>query len=242
VKLEIPKLHFIIPCYNPDEGWEYIIVEKYLELKNRLTSAEIGFVIVNDGSTYGVDKGIIDFLNSRISNLQLIQCKRNHGKGYALRKGVEALKGDYFIYTDIDFPYTIESIITIYNRLIEGADVVIGIREPSYYKKVPMRRAIISKGVKKLIKYLLKTDITDTQCGLKGFNEKGKQVFLRTTINRFLFDMQFVQIASHEPSLNLKLQTVYTREGVLFSHMNAKVLLGESFNFLKLIFLPKKGK
>jgi glycosyltransferase involved in cell wall biosynthesis len=228
-------LSIIVPCYNPDPGWEVIVIEKFLALNDELKLPEINLTIVNDGSLIGINEGIISHLKTNIPSLQWISYSHNHGKGYALREGVKASEGDYFIYTDIDFPYTINSMAAIYNNLVAGADVVVGIREREYYDKVPARRIIISKFVKKLIKYLLNTDITDTQCGLKGFNKKGKKIFLETSIDRFPFDMQFVKFASRDKSLVIKPQLVYSRPGIVFSHMNYKVLLGESWNFMRLI-------
>jgi len=228
-------LSIIVPCYNPDPGWEEVLVEKFIELKNELKLPEIKLTIVNDGSLTGITDNIINHLKINIPNLQWISYSNNHGKGYALREGVKASEGDYFIYTDIDFPYTINSMAAIYNNLLADADVVVGIREREYYDKVPARRIIISKFVKKLIKYLLSTDVTDTQCGLKGFNQKGRVIFLETTIDRFLFDMQFVKFVSRDKSLVIKPQVVYCRPGIVFSHMNYKVLLRESWNFIRLI-------
>jgi len=70
---------------------------------------------------------------------------------------------------------------------------------------------------------------------LKGFNQKGRVIFLETTIDRFLFDMQFVKFVSRDKSLVIKPQVVYCRPGIVFSHMNYKVLLRESWNFIRLI-------
>ena len=233
-----PLLHLIVPCYNPDPGWEQIVVEKFEAFKTQLPDAEIKLTIVNDGSILGVDENNISYLKTNIPGLQWLSYQANKGKGYALRHGVKASEGNYYIYTDIDFPYTTDSMVEIFKRLLEGADVVVGIRENEYYDKVPAKRVVISKFVKKLIKYLLNTDITDTQCGLKGFNKKGRNVFLTTTINRFLFDMEFVKYASKTKGLIIKPQTVYSRPGIVFSHMNYRALMGEMFSFMRL-FLNK---
>jgi glycosyltransferase involved in cell wall biosynthesis len=227
-----PVLSIIIPCYNPDPDWEKIVVQKSEELRNAIPGADIRTIIINDGSTSGINPEIIGDLKNNINDLQWISYDQNKGKGYALRKALEPAGGDFYIYTDIDFPYTIESMAGLYSVLVQGADVAVGVRETEYYQKVPQRRVIISKVLKRLIRHLLDIPITDTQCGLKGFNNKGKQVFLKTTINRFLFDMQFVQTATHRNDLIVKPVTVYSRPGIIFSHMTYRILLRETFNFL----------
>ena len=228
-------LHIIVPCYNPDPGWENIFVEKFLELKTALPEEDLVITLVNDGSVSGINDASIGFLKGNIPALRILHYPQNKGKGYALRYGLKDAEGDYFIYTDIDFPYTIPSMLDIYNNLLEGADIVVGIRETEYYDKLPKRRVVITKIVKQLIKYLLNTTITDTQCGLKGFNRKGRDLFLKTTINRFLFDMQFVKMASADKNLIIRPQIVYSRAGIRFSHMTMKVLIGEIVNFIKVV-------
>ena len=233
-----PVLSLIVPCYNPDPGWEKIVIEKFEAFKTQLPDSELKLTIVNDGSISGIDENNIKYLRENIPAMQWLSYQENKGKGYALRQGVKSSEGDYYLYTDIDFPYTTESIIDVYKDLVQGADIVVGIREDEYYYKVPAKRVVISKFVKKLIKYLLNTAITDTQCGLKGFNQKGREVFLKTTINRFLFDMEFVKYASQTKGLVIKPQVVYSRPGIVFSHMNYRALMGEMFSFMGL-FLNK---
>lgn len=232
-------LQIVVPCYNPDRGWELILEEKFNELQRALPEAVLHLTLVNDGSVRDISDSLQQ-LKERIPGFQVVAYAQNKGKGYALRKGFEAVSGNSFIYTDIDFPYTIQSMVDIYRQIQNGMDVVIGVREKEYYDKVPVRRAIISKTLKKLIKYLLSVPISDTQCGLKGFSNKGREIFLRTSIDRFLFDMQFVQLAYKTKGVKVTTQVVHPREGIVFSHMNYKVLLRESVNFLKLAVLPKR--
>ena len=232
-------LHIIVPCYNPDPGWEKTLVDKFVELQNALPGTAIELSIVNDGSIKGVDAASFNFIKTSIPAVRWISYPENKGKGYALRYGVKDAEGDYFIYTDIDFPYTIQSMVDIYFDLVNGADIVAGIRESEYYNKVPKMRVIISKFVKKLIRNLLNSQITDTQCGLKGFNKRGREIFLETSINRFLFDMQFIMLASQNKTLIMRPQIVYSRPGIIFSHMHYKILFGESLNFIKLILFNK---
>ncbi len=228
-------LHIIVPFYNPDPGWEKLICEKFHELAAALPNADIKFTLVNDGSTSGYDEKKLDSLISSIPALTITGYEKNKGKGYAIRYGLKDAVADYFIYTDVDFPYTLQSMVSVYNDLLDNADIVAGIRETDYYEKLPMKRVFISKLVKYLIKHLLHTEITDTQCGLKGFNNKGRKIFLQTTLNGFLFDMEFVKLASANRNIILKPRIVCPKHDISFSHMNYKILIRETFNFVRLI-------
>lgn len=228
------QLHIIVPCFNPAVGWEKELAERFAQFREMIPEAELLLTVVNDGSEKGITDAQVQFLKDAYKNFHWISYPQNKGKGFALRQGVAAAEGDFFIYTDIDFPYTLNSMMEIYNTLKTGADVAVGVRESNYYLEVPLRREIISKVLKKLIKYLLRIPIIDTQCGLKGFNKNGKEVFLKTMINRFLFDMEFVQMSFNSPGLKVKPVTVFPRPDIVFSKMNYKVLVKEIFNFISL--------
>ena len=78
----------------------------------------------------------------------------------------------------------------------ERQNVVIGVKDQSYYDHVPPLRRSISRVFRFFVRSLLRIPTDDTQCGLKGFDQVGKAVFLKTTIDRYLFDLEFVFLAS----------------------------------------------
>ena len=77
--------------------------------------------------------------------------------------------------------------------------------------------------------------IYDTQCGLKAFNQKGKNIFLETTINRYLFDLEFVYLASNAEDIKIIPVNVQLKPGVVFSKMNFKVLRSELMSFIGIV-------
>ncbi len=235
------SLALIIPCYNPPDKWAEQLVSSVSELSESLTQVP-KVILVNDGSTMGVDSSHIDYLKKHLSEFKYVISPQNKGKGHALRLGVAECLEDNIIYTDIDFPYTAPSMKAIYGALLNGVDIATGFRDQSYYTNIPWFRRILSKFVRGLLKYILRLKVSDTQCGLKGFNQKGKAIFLKTTINRFLFDMEFVTIASGKKDLSIEPVNVYLRPGVKFGHMNLRVLLVESGNFIKVVFKKWFGR
>lgn len=230
------ELDIVLPCYNPLPDWEKRIVESIEELEKRLTDTQIFLYIVNDGSSQTISPEAIKYLNDNIPNFQFINYSTNRGKGYALRQGVAETKHDICIYTDIDFPYQTESFLSVFEMLKTGVDVAIGVRQAKYYDSVPKVRVWISKALKWLIRNFLRLPVTDTQCGLKGFNRKGKAIFMKTTIDRYLFDLEFVFLTAKQKILNLKPVTVDLRPGIVFSNMNFKILAQEGRSFIFIFF------
>jgi glycosyltransferase involved in cell wall biosynthesis len=226
-------LDVVLPCYNPLPDWEKRIVDTVQTLEKRLKGVEVFLYIVNDGSSQNINPEAVAYIQQHVSNFKFIEYTKNQGKGYALRQGVAAAKNDICIYTDIDFPYEIESFLAIFETL-KNADIAIGVRETKYYEHVPKVRVWISKTLKWLIRNFLRLPVSDTQCGLKGFNQNGKKVFLETTIDRYLFDLEFVFLAAKQRVLSLKPVVVDLRPGIVFSNMNFKILIQEGRSFMKI--------
>lgn len=229
-------LDIVLPCYNPLPDWEKRIVNTIQTLEKRLDDVEVFLYIVNDGSSQNIDPEAVEYIQQQVPNFQFIEYKINRGKGYALRQGIAAAKHNICIYTDIDFPYEIESFLAIYNALKSHTDIAIGVRKAEYYEHVPKVRIWISKTLKWMIRNFLRLPVSDTQCGLKGFNKNGKKVFLETTIDRYLFDLEFIFLAAKQKALSLKPVVVELRPGIIFSNMNFKILAQEGRSFMKIFF------
>jgi hypothetical protein len=198
----------VLPCYNPPAGWAANIVASLGRLRALLPPAT------------GV-------------HLYLV----NHGKGYALRTGVEQVQEALCLFTDIDFPYEEASVAAVYEGLRTAAgDVVVGVRDETYYAHVPAGRVFISKALRRINRLLLGLAVSDTQCGLKGFNRAGRAVFLHGQIDRYLFDLEFIFLASR-PAAGLQVVPVPVRlkPGIVFSQMSPRILLAESGSFLKIL-------
>jgi glycosyltransferase involved in cell wall biosynthesis len=228
----------VLPCYNPLNGWAervvacYTAFEAYVGMEGRRCE----LIVVNDGSKVAVGEEDIEYIRSRVSNFRYLGYELNRGKGYALRHGVSHSCGRWIIYTDIDFPFTEASLEGLAGHLLaDKADVAVAVRASTYYEKVPFARRVISKVLRFMIRWVFRMPITDTQAGLKGFNERGKAVFLSGTIDRYLFDLEFVYKASHERGVRVEGVWVQLNDGVVFSKMPLKVLMREASNFLTML-------
>ena len=82
------SIDLILPCYNPHEGWQELVVCQYKVLEQAWPQIQFHLCIVDDGSQYGFEKPVVDFLVTNIVHIKIIQLSKNHGKGYALREGI----------------------------------------------------------------------------------------------------------------------------------------------------------
>ena len=197
---------------------------------------------MNDGSKSGIRAQDIDLLKSAIPGFTYIDSPINQGKGGALRDAVRQTTGKWVIYTDADYPYLIDNAVEMFRLLsTNAADVVVGVRDEQYYDQLPLGRKIFSLSLK-LMNYVFfpQLKVKDTQSGLKGFNQKGKEIFLKTRIPAFLFDMEFLVLASKRSDIRIEWIYVQAREGIVFSTMRAKTILTELANFASILFSREK--
>lgn len=233
------SLDIILPVYHPSPGWEDVVIRRFQSLVKALPELNLGLFVVNDGSSPVEIDRAFDHIRQAIPAAALVTYETNMGKGFALRKGVEASGADYLLYTDIDWPYDETSVMGIIHLLTNGADVAIGVRHENYYTQLPEARRRISSRLRTLNTRLLKLKVDDTQAGLKGFHSGIKPIFLSTTINRYLFDLEFVYLLSKNSLISIQTYPVQLRPGVTFRQMKRGILFQEGLNFLK-IWLGKK--
>jgi glycosyltransferase involved in cell wall biosynthesis len=228
------SLDIVHPLYNPPLAWERDLVRYYKEFVGQLPKkTSVSVYLVNDGSSRGIEAEHLEYIRKEISRFTFVDLAKNLGKGGALREAVAKTTGDMVIYTDADYPYVIQNALDMFGRLDrEEADVVVGVRDEQYYDQLPLPRKIFSLSLK-VMNYLFfpRLKVKDTQSGLKGFNQKGKELFLKTKIPAFLFDMEFLVLASYAKDIQIAWIYVQVREGVQFSSMRLKTILTELANF-----------
>lgn len=229
----------VLPCYRPGANWQDTIVKSIGELKQKV-SYDIELIVVDDGNVDKTPFSDLKALENAVDKFKYVTYPENHGKGYALRKGVEQATGKYVIYTDVDIPYTVDSMYHLIQKLDEGNALVVGVKDEDYYKHTPAVRKYISKILRFFIRFFLSIPITDTQCGLKGFKQEVRPIFLSTTIERYLFDLEFIkEVYASEHKKSILALPISLKPGITFSKMNNKVLMHEMMNFGKLYFKKK---
>ncbi|MEZ4721470.1 MAG: glycosyltransferase family 2 protein [Flavobacteriales bacterium] len=228
---ETTSIDLIIPVFNPPVGWAEKTKTSLLDFQSQLGQT-VNLIIVDDGSK---NQAELEQLQTLVPSIRIERLQKNRGKGSALRHGFKLSNSDVALFTDADFPYEVSSMKDIAQAIDRGADVALGYREQDYYASVPWFRKGLSEAFRFILKSILKFPVTDTQCGLKGMSSDGRQVFLKTNIDRFMVDMEFIKIATRNPALKVVPVVVKLRPNVEFSSMGPMVLMREVLNFLKVL-------
>ena len=228
------KLNIIIPIYNPHAGWEDIFVDSLLEMEKELNETDYTVILVNDGSSRGISN--LEEIMEKFKCLKYFSYPVNMGKGYAIRYGISHSVADFYIYTDIDFPFGCRIILQTYELLKSSkTDIVIGTRDRSYFAMLPIERRIISSMLKRINFLITGFKIKDTQAGLKGLNNEARKILENTKTNSFIFELEFLH-KSIKQGLSFKTIKVSCKPGIKFTNFSTRIIWKEIKSFLK-IFL-----
>ena len=230
------QVDIILPLYNPAPDWSKVVTDKYEKLVRAIPEVAMRMILVNDGSTMRFEDTQVQAIQQKWPETLILSYPENRGKGHAVRHGVSHSSAPYQVFTDIDFPYTTASMQQMIKALLEQqADVFIGIRNASYYVQLPWSRRLISRVLRVLNRIFLRLATSDTQGGLKAFNETGRHMFLKTSIDRYLFDLEFVYLASRDKSIRILPVEVDLRDNVQMSGVKLSILLMEFWNFVRVL-------
>jgi glycosyltransferase involved in cell wall biosynthesis len=232
------KINIVIPLFNPHAGWENNFVYSLLEMEKELKETDYTVILVNDGSSGKISN--LEEIMEKFKFLKYFSYPVNMGKGYAIRYGISHSYADFYIYTDIDFPFGCRIILQTYELLKSSkTDIVIGTRDSSYFGMLPIERRIISFLLKKVNWLVTGFKIKDTQAGLKGLNNEARKVLENTKTNSFIFELEFLN-KSIKQGLSFKTIKVSCKPGTKFTNFSSRIIWKEIMSFLK-IFL-KIGK
>ncbi len=160
---DTPRVSLIIPVYNEEPSLG--------ELYERITAAlgNLGqpyeVVAVDDGSR---DKSLelLRSFRERDKRWRVVRLSRNFGQSAAIYAGFSCARGDYILMIDADLQVFPEDIPLLYEKLVDGCDMVSGWR-------VNRQDSLFRKGMSRLLNRYTESitgfRIHDHGCSLKGF-------------------------------------------------------------------------
>lgn len=232
---DIKIISIVIPCYNPAEGWCKALIKNMNELNARLPQYRMQYIISNDGSTRLNPASVRSI--SRYSNLMFLDHSQNEGKGAAIRKGTAIADGEIIIYVDIDFPFGVDSVV---NMIVEFENnpkckFVYGNRVPDYFKKLPVKRQVVSKALHIINGIFLSPKITDTQAGIKGFRRELRREVLTTKTNTFVFEIELLRKLIKK---NVVIRSVDVRAipTIVFTDFSSRVLFKQAVSLFRILY------
>jgi glycosyltransferase involved in cell wall biosynthesis len=191
-----PLVTVVVPVFNggPEIVDNVSVIRRSIE--DGLPGERIDIVVVSDGSIDGTAERLLEAASG--GGLRVIHYDRNLGKGYAVKLGALAAKGDWVALVDADLdldPGAIPGYVEIARR--ERLDFAIGSkRHPDSVVHYPRSRRVASWCYQQLNRALFRLDVRDTQVGLKVFRrEVAEEVVPLLLVKQFAFDLELLAVA-----------------------------------------------
>jgi glycosyltransferase involved in cell wall biosynthesis len=151
-----PLLSVVMPVYN-EVGTVEEIIRRVLAIPLRTQ-----LIVVDDCSTDGT-RDVLKRLESELGFTLMLQ-PRNNGKGGALRRGFEAVRGDVVVIQDADLEYSPEEFPALIELICQGrADVVFGSRFLGRHRVFMFTHYLGNRIVTTLTNVLYNTMLTDME-------------------------------------------------------------------------------
>ncbi len=180
----------VTPFYNEAQILEkslLLLVESLEKLDE-----EWEVIMVNDGSTDGSLDIARQFVNRHTDRVRLVSYPKNQGRGYALRQGISASRGEIIVTEEIDCSWGPDIVSRLADYLKAHPKVYIVVASPHLpgggYKNVPVKRVLLSSLGNRLIQLLFHKNIRMFTGMTRGYRaavikslpvyEKGKEFHL----------------------------------------------------------------
>jgi len=215
-------ISIIIPGFNEEKRIQNTLHKLFAFCFHQFSHFEILFV--DDGST-DQTANIVKRLSSKIRQIQYLGYPQNMGKGSAIRFGLKHAKGLYIFFTDADLPYDPHFFfhaIGLFEKT--SCDIISGNRHLKLSRNdagLSQKRIWASRVFSCLVHKLLGIEVTDTQCGIKGFRQScAQKIIQQSQINGYAFDVEIFILARQ-----FKWQVNYLPVVLVNNHLS-KIRLG----------------
>ena len=131
-------------------------------------------LLVDDGSADGTAEAALEQA-AQWPRLRVLRLPENRGKGWAVRSGMLAARGELRLFTDADLSTPIQELPRLRSHLSGKVQVVIGSRAlPDSRVEVhqPRHREMMGRSYNRILQMLVLPGLRDTQCGFKLFTAK----------------------------------------------------------------------
>lgn len=189
-------LSVVIPCYDEENRLPATLgrVREFLSARG----GDWELLIVDDGSRDQTLTVAREFARDE-PRVRVLCYGSNRGKGYAVRHGALASRGNLVLFTDADLSTPIEELDAFIRAMDAGVDGVIGSRSlPDSRIEIhqPWWRELAGRLMNLLIRCVSGLSYCDTQCGFKLFSGPiARQLFAMMTVERWMFDVELLFLA-----------------------------------------------
>src|SRR5256714_9680807 len=146
------SLSVVVPAFNEECRLEATLDKLDAFIKSADWNAEI--IVVDDGSADGTARLVMRHMQEK-PHLRLLQNHINRGKGFSIRRGVEAALGEIILLSDADLSVPMSEAPKLLKAIDNGADIAIGsrgVQAGGACAAAPWHRRFCSAGVQMVVR------------------------------------------------------------------------------------------
>ena len=191
-----PRWSVVIPAYNEAHRLPAYLSEVVAYFDGRGEPYEV--IVVDDGSADETAARVLE-AQSIHPAVTLHRLAENRGKGFAVRAGMRAARGDLRLMADADGATPIAEVKRLETVIQAGADLAVGSRalpDPSVRREVLLHRKVSGEIFNFFARRMGVGNVTDTQCGFKLFRGAvAEALFGELETTGFGFDVELLMLA-----------------------------------------------
>jgi dolichyl-phosphate beta-glucosyltransferase len=193
-----PLLTLVIPAFNEAAR----LPQSLVELKKHGDGWDFPYeilVVVEPSSDETLD--LAKTAAKSFPELRVIGNSVHRGKGFAVRTGMLAGRGEMLFFTDCDLSTPLPDLdraIALFRSESE-LDIIVGSRkhpDSQILQHQSAIRELMGNTFNRMVRTLAGFKFLDTQCGFKGFRaQTAREIFKRQQIDGFSFDVEVLLLA-----------------------------------------------
>jgi dolichyl-phosphate beta-glucosyltransferase len=187
-------LSVIVPAYNEERRLPSTLPQIVDFLQGQEYPGEV--IVVDDGSADST-ASVVEEIAAQRPIVTLIK-NEHRGKGYAVKTGMLAARGEYLFLCDADLSMPIDETARFLPPALMDFDVAIGSREVEGSRRYnePSHRHLMGRVYNLLVRLLAVRGFQDTQAGFKCFRrEVAHDLFPYQIMDGWGFDIEILFIA-----------------------------------------------
>lgn len=204
-----PSVSIVIPVYNDVHALQEAVPQVLKALPS--ITPEYELIIAEDASTDGSAE-LASELASNNPRITHIHRDERLGRGSALSLAAGRAKGEIFCYFDVDMATDLSHLPELIRLITDGNDIATGSRLLPESRIIRSTgREIKSRGYNFLVRLILRSRVSDHQCGFKAFRTSVIRILIRDTVDKHWFwDTEILVRAQHAGMKIAELPVIWT--------------------------------
>ncbi|KTG24779.1 flippase domain-containing glycosyltransferase AglD [Haloferax profundi] len=165
------EVSVVLPAYNEERTIENTVTVTVETLESFLPNDAFEVIVAEDGCDDRTPE-IATRMASEDERIRHYHSDERLGRGGALERAFDAAHGETLVYFDTDLATDMRHLEELVERVRSGEyDVATGSRwMPEHVAKRPAKRGFPSQVYNGLVRFFLRSDLRDHQCGFKAFS------------------------------------------------------------------------